>query len=171
MQMYLSHCLLLQASQDHLEKHYADLKGRPFFPTLIDYMSSGPVVAMVRDHSQQIPILFLLLGKRVSWGSANGAAGFIGHFSCSRCGKARVWWRRAGWCWARPTPQTLSPEPSEETSASMSASEFYWITTFTKNCHAYSVFFLGGRNLLKIGNWKTPGEKDSRKWQIICLSD
>lgn len=54
MQMYLSHCLLLQASQDHLEKHYADLKGRPFFPTLIDYMSSGPVVAMVRDHSQQI---------------------------------------------------------------------------------------------------------------------
>ncbi len=31
--------------------HYADLKERPFFPTLINYMSSGPVVAMVRRDS------------------------------------------------------------------------------------------------------------------------
>lgn len=69
------------------------------------------------------PILFLL-GKRLSWGSSDGAAGLICHFSCSRCGKARVWWRPAGWCWVRPTLQNLSPEPSEETSASMSASEF-----------------------------------------------
>ena len=26
---------------------YADLKGKPFFPGLIKYMASGPVVAMV----------------------------------------------------------------------------------------------------------------------------
>ncbi|GLE03343.1 hypothetical protein PINS_up012233 [Pythium insidiosum] len=31
----------------HLEKHYADLAGKPFFPGLISYMTSGPVVAMV----------------------------------------------------------------------------------------------------------------------------
>jgi nucleoside-diphosphate kinase len=30
----------------HLEQHYADLAGKPFFPKLIRYMSSGPVVAM-----------------------------------------------------------------------------------------------------------------------------
>lgn len=40
---------LLQAPQDLLEQHYIDLKERPFFPTLMKYMTSGPVVAMVRD--------------------------------------------------------------------------------------------------------------------------
>ncbi|KAG5221508.1 nucleoside diphosphate kinase [Salix suchowensis] len=29
------------------EEHYADLKGKPFFPGLIKYMASGPVVCMV----------------------------------------------------------------------------------------------------------------------------
>lgn len=38
---------VLQASQDLLKEHYIDLKDRPFFPTLIAYMSSGPVVPMV----------------------------------------------------------------------------------------------------------------------------
>lgn len=31
----------------HLEKHYEDLKDKKFFPGLIEYMTSGPVVAMV----------------------------------------------------------------------------------------------------------------------------
>ena len=29
------------------EKHYADLSAKPFFPALVDYIISGPVVAMV----------------------------------------------------------------------------------------------------------------------------
>ncbi|CAK9149408.1 unnamed protein product [Ilex paraguariensis] len=29
------------------EKHYADLSAKPFFPGLVDYIISGPVVAMV----------------------------------------------------------------------------------------------------------------------------
>jgi nucleoside-diphosphate kinase len=33
--------------QEHLEKHYADLSDKKFFPGLIKYMNSGPVVAMV----------------------------------------------------------------------------------------------------------------------------
>jgi nucleoside-diphosphate kinase len=37
----------LQPSKELLEKHYADLSARPFFPGLVKYMSSGPVVAMV----------------------------------------------------------------------------------------------------------------------------
>lgn len=49
---------------------------------------------------------------------------FISHNSvCCRCGKARVQWKQAEWCWVRPTPLSPSPEPSEETSASTSASE------------------------------------------------
>ena len=33
--------------KEHMEKHYADLKDKKFFPGLITYMTSGPVVAMV----------------------------------------------------------------------------------------------------------------------------
>merc|ERR1739842_143908 len=38
---------MMHASVEHLEEHYADLKGKGFFPGLIKYMGSGPVVAMV----------------------------------------------------------------------------------------------------------------------------
>jgi nucleoside-diphosphate kinase len=33
--------------KEHLEKHYADLSSKAFFPGLISYMNSGPVVGMV----------------------------------------------------------------------------------------------------------------------------
>merc|ERR1739848_216337 len=35
------------ASKDLLEKHYADLSGKGFFPSLIKHIGSGPVVPMV----------------------------------------------------------------------------------------------------------------------------
>jgi len=35
------------ADEDLLKKHYADLSSRPFFPGLVKYMNSGPVVPMV----------------------------------------------------------------------------------------------------------------------------
>ena len=38
---------LVQASKEHLEKHYADLSSKGFFNGLVTYMASGPVVAMV----------------------------------------------------------------------------------------------------------------------------
>jgi len=38
---------LLTPSKDFAAKHYDDLKSKPFFPGLVDYFSSGPVVAMV----------------------------------------------------------------------------------------------------------------------------
>jgi len=36
-----------QVNEDLLKQHYAELKERPFFPKLVKYMSSGPVVPMV----------------------------------------------------------------------------------------------------------------------------
>ena len=30
------------------EEHYGELKDRPFFPKLVEYITSGPVVCMVR---------------------------------------------------------------------------------------------------------------------------
>ncbi|VDD92377.1 unnamed protein product [Enterobius vermicularis] len=37
----------MHASRPHLEEHYAEHKGKPFFEPLVNYMHSGPVVAMV----------------------------------------------------------------------------------------------------------------------------
>lgn len=36
-----------QAPESILAEHYHDLQRKPFYPALISYMSSGPVVAMV----------------------------------------------------------------------------------------------------------------------------
>ncbi|KAM5227587.1 nucleoside diphosphate kinase 3 [Ctenodactylus gundi] len=38
---------LVQASEELLREHYAELRGRPFYGRLVEYMGSGPVVAMV----------------------------------------------------------------------------------------------------------------------------
>ncbi|KAM6156249.1 nucleoside diphosphate kinase, mitochondrial [Rhynchocyon petersi] len=38
---------LLQTPESILTEHYHDLRRKPFYPALISYMSSGPVVAMV----------------------------------------------------------------------------------------------------------------------------
>ncbi|RWS02451.1 Nucleoside diphosphate kinase A 1-like protein [Dinothrombium tinctorium] len=37
----------MQADESLLQKHYADLASKPFFPGLVKYVQSGPVVAMV----------------------------------------------------------------------------------------------------------------------------
>uniref|UniRef100_A0A7M4E1N1 nucleoside-diphosphate kinase n=1 Tax=Crocodylus porosus TaxID=8502 RepID=A0A7M4E1N1_CROPO len=42
----------MHASEDLLKQHYIDLKDRPFYPGLVKYMNSGPVVAM-EHHSWQ----------------------------------------------------------------------------------------------------------------------
>ena len=38
---------MLNVEKATAEKHYADLSAKPFFPALVDYICSGPVVAMV----------------------------------------------------------------------------------------------------------------------------
>ena len=37
----------MKASEDHLHKHYSDLSSKPFFPSLVKHIASGPVVPMV----------------------------------------------------------------------------------------------------------------------------
>lgn len=49
-------CLAEQASEDLLKEHYIDLKDRPFFPGLVKYMHSGPVVAMVSVHVSGVDV-------------------------------------------------------------------------------------------------------------------
>ncbi|GAW07429.1 nucleoside diphosphate kinase [Lentinula edodes] len=63
---------LVQATTEHLEKHYADLKGKPFFPGLIKYMASGPVVAMVWEGLDAVKTGRVMLGATNPLASAPG---------------------------------------------------------------------------------------------------
>ena len=49
---------LMQASKEHMEAHYDDLKTKKFFPGLIEYMISGPVACMVRLQPAKRTTLF-----------------------------------------------------------------------------------------------------------------
>lgn len=50
------------ASRRILEKHYEELKDRPFFPKLIKYIRSGPVVPMVWEGRNIINVSRKMLG-------------------------------------------------------------------------------------------------------------
>jgi len=52
-----------QATVEHLEKHYADLAKKPFFPGLVKYMASGPVLAMVWEGLNVVKTGRVLLGE------------------------------------------------------------------------------------------------------------
>ena len=44
---HLAAIKMVQPTKELLETHYQDLKARSFFPGLVSYMQSGPVVCMV----------------------------------------------------------------------------------------------------------------------------
>ena len=45
---------MLTADRTLLSKHYAEHEGKPFFEPLIEFMSSGPIVAMIAEGEQVI---------------------------------------------------------------------------------------------------------------------
>lgn len=63
---------MVHASEEHLEQHYKDLKGKSFFPGLIKYMASGPVVAMVWQGKDVVKQGRVLLGATNPLASAPG---------------------------------------------------------------------------------------------------
>ncbi|KAL2754868.1 hypothetical protein ACRALDRAFT_2042716 [Sodiomyces alcalophilus JCM 7366] len=63
---------LVSPSKDHLETHYADLKEKPFFPGLINYMLSGPIVAMVWEGRDAVKTGRTILGATNPLASAPG---------------------------------------------------------------------------------------------------
>ncbi|WVO13845.1 nucleoside diphosphate kinase [Cryptococcus depauperatus] len=58
----LSALKLCTPSEVHLKKHYSDLSSKPFFPRLIDYMMSGPVVCMVWEGLDAVRTGRVMLG-------------------------------------------------------------------------------------------------------------
>jgi len=53
---------LVTPSKAHLEEHYADLAKKKFFPSLIEYMMMGPVVAMVWEGDNAVKTGRVMLG-------------------------------------------------------------------------------------------------------------
>jgi len=53
---------MITVTKAHAEEHYADLSERPFFPSLVEYICSGPVVAMVWEGKNVISVGRLMIG-------------------------------------------------------------------------------------------------------------
>ncbi|NXB84550.1 NDK kinase, partial [Vidua chalybeata] len=63
---------LIHASTDLLREHYTDLKDRPFYNDLVQYMHSGPVVAMVWEGLNVIKTGRMMLGETNPFDSKPG---------------------------------------------------------------------------------------------------
>lgn len=50
-------------TKQQAEAHYAEHVGKPFYPRLIDYITSGPVLAMVWQGDRAIELSRALIGK------------------------------------------------------------------------------------------------------------
>ena len=50
----VSQLRMLQADRALLEKHYAEHQGKPFFEPLVEFMMSGPIVALVAEGNRVI---------------------------------------------------------------------------------------------------------------------
>ena len=54
---------MMRPGLDHLKAHYADLSARSFFPGLVSYMDSGPVVAMCWEGEGVVKTGRVMLGE------------------------------------------------------------------------------------------------------------
>ncbi|KAF6257006.1 nucleoside diphosphate kinase [Scenedesmus sp. NREL 46B-D3] len=59
-------------SQALAAKHYAEHDGKPFFPKLVNFLSSGPVVAMVWEGKQAVKYGRTMIGATNPLASAPG---------------------------------------------------------------------------------------------------
>lgn len=63
---------MAEPGKEHMQKHYDDLKSKPFFPKLIEYSSSGPVVAMCWEGKNAVKTGRQMLGATNPFDSAPG---------------------------------------------------------------------------------------------------
>jgi len=54
---------LIQVEETVAHKHYAEHEGKPFYQGLIDYITSGPVIAAVFEGTRAIEIVRKTMGK------------------------------------------------------------------------------------------------------------
>jgi len=62
----------MRMSPELAERHYAEHIGKPFYPPLVDFITSGPVFAMVWQGDNVIALTRALIGKTDSISAAPG---------------------------------------------------------------------------------------------------
>lgn len=73
---------IMQISRGLAEKHYAPHQGKPFYPGLIEYITSGPVVVMVLAGQGAIDMARRLMGKTFGFEAEPGT--IRGDFGASK---------------------------------------------------------------------------------------
>jgi len=63
---------MLHISRDLAERHYAEHKGKPFFEPLVEFITSGPVVAMALEGDDAVQLVRDMIGKTDPKQSAPG---------------------------------------------------------------------------------------------------
>ncbi len=63
---------LMQVSEELARKHYAVHEGRPFFPGLIEFITSGPVVVMALEGKNAIAVTRATMGATNPGNAAPG---------------------------------------------------------------------------------------------------
>jgi nucleoside-diphosphate kinase len=52
----------LQVTPEHAQRHYAEHQGKPFYPSLIQHITSGPVVVFAIEGRSAIAVVRLITG-------------------------------------------------------------------------------------------------------------
>jgi len=63
---------LMQIPREMAEKHYGEHKAKPFFGELVDFITSGPVVAMVLEGKDVVPMVRAMMGATNPLNAAPG---------------------------------------------------------------------------------------------------
>ncbi|NXC34028.1 NDKM protein, partial [Campylorhamphus procurvoides] len=63
---------LLQVDRGLVDRHYQELRRKPFYPALVAYMTSGPVVAMVWEGYNVVSCTRAMVGDTDSVGTIRG---------------------------------------------------------------------------------------------------
>ena len=63
---------LMQVPRSMAEQHYAEHKGKPFYPGLVDYITSGPVVALCLEGKNAVAVVRAVNGATKPWDAAPG---------------------------------------------------------------------------------------------------
>ncbi len=66
----------LVPSRELAETHYAALQSKPFYPSLVDFISSGPVCAMVWEGEDAVATARTMIGQTSPTASAPGSSTF-----------------------------------------------------------------------------------------------
>lgn len=69
----ISQMKLMTASREIAEEHYAEHKERPFFGELVDFITSGPLVALVLDGEDVVKAARQLIGATNPLEAATGS--------------------------------------------------------------------------------------------------